>query len=849
MSRRPLARPLRSGGCAPLRRRIWRAARLAGLLAALAVLAAPAAAQLVRNPLYVADPDAGAVFRLDAETGARSVVASGGQLESPTGLVVEPESGDLFVADRDAGPGDQGALVRVDPEAFSAADPGANQTPISSAGELQDPEAVAIEREGTVVVADAGGLGGVIRVDPADGAQQRLADIPGANGIAVDADGTLFVTTGLANELLSVDPLTGDTTIESAQGDFTALQDVAIEVDGLVLVLDLDGELIRVAPDAFDTANPGANQEIVSTGGNLQAPSSLAITELNAVLVGDPDAQAGAGAVIEVDEVDGDQSVLAAGDPGASPPFTRPAGIAVGRRAPVAGQIFVADLNGELVRADPATGEQAMVSRRGFFTGNKAVAIEADGRVLVVSSGFAEPGRVVRVDPVTGRQQVLSLEGDFNSPESIALAPDGTIFVGDSAAAPFPPSEAGAIFAIDPETGTQTLVATAGSDDDFRVLGMDLDPATGDFLVTTTNSAFDAFSLRRVDADSGAKSTLFSGPALVRADGVLVDPADRTVLVTTRNTSDAGADAVLEFDPAGGPPMVLADDTVLAGPRGLAFDADGDLLVGDFQRIIRVDRESGVATIVVEGGALNDSRDVALVPEPPARAGAAAALLALAALARRGRRTLVVDTTSVVCWASKGGTRERRGRGAPHGASRRGVATPPGPVVEVCPRRSDPRPPGTHFCAGSTRPAASTSWPGPSWPRRPGGWAASTPASTPWLPRCPGRGSGWTRGTIRPGSSACSPRTCTSTRRCATFSRRAIPPPTPSRSSRARGSSRRPVCISGSTGSSASGTRWAFAWARRAGRPSPWPSGGSGGALRRRSAVGWSGCGPTCARR
>jgi len=292
----------------------------------------------------------------------------------------------------------------------------------------------------------------------------------------VDADGTLYVTAGIANELLAVDPLTGDATLESAQGSFTALQDVAIEVDGLVLVLDLDGEVIRVDPDAFDSGNPGTNQQILSTGMNLVAPSALAVTELNSVLVGDPDAQAGAGAVIEVDEVDGDQSVLAAGDAGASPPFTRPAGVAIGRRSPVAGQVFVADLNGELVRADPATGEQAMVSRRGFFTGNKAVAIEADGRVLVVSSGFAEPGRVVRVDPVTGRQQVLSLGGDFNLPESIALAPDGTIFVGDSAAAPFPPSEAGAIFAIDPETGAQTIVATGGALNDSRDVALVPEP-------------------------------------------------------------------------------------------------------------------------------------------------------------------------------------------------------------------------------------------------------------------------------------------------------------------------------------------------------------------------------------
>jgi len=178
MSRRAVARSLRSFARGSPRRPVSRAGPVTGLVAAFAVLAAPAAAQLVRNPVYVADPDAGAVFRLDAETGARTPVASGGQLGAPTGLAVEPETGDLFMADRDAGPGDQGALVRVDPEAFSPADPGANQTLVSTAGEFQDPEAVAIEGEGTVVVAGAGGLGGVIRVDPTDGAQQRVADIP-----------------------------------------------------------------------------------------------------------------------------------------------------------------------------------------------------------------------------------------------------------------------------------------------------------------------------------------------------------------------------------------------------------------------------------------------------------------------------------------------------------------------------------------------------------------------------------------------------------------------------------------------------------------------------------------------
>src|SRR5215208_6687681 len=76
--------------------------RRTAIIALVAVFCATAPAQAAPGDAYVADqsaaPGSGAIFRVDPATGERTVIASGGQLADPWG-VVATRANRIFVAD------------------------------------------------------------------------------------------------------------------------------------------------------------------------------------------------------------------------------------------------------------------------------------------------------------------------------------------------------------------------------------------------------------------------------------------------------------------------------------------------------------------------------------------------------------------------------------------------------------------------------------------------------------------------------------------------------------------------------------------------------------------------------
>jgi sugar lactone lactonase YvrE len=129
----------------------------------------------------------GSVFRVDPDTKAHSLIASGAPLSFPFGLTIDPATGDLIVANECGGTGGVG-LVRVS---------GGLQTVITPNGEgdvLRTPERVAIAPDGSFLVTDfalgAQADGGIVKVAPG-GAQSPLSTdelFNGPLGIAVVAN-------------------------------------------------------------------------------------------------------------------------------------------------------------------------------------------------------------------------------------------------------------------------------------------------------------------------------------------------------------------------------------------------------------------------------------------------------------------------------------------------------------------------------------------------------------------------------------------------------------------------------------------------------------------------------------
>ena len=129
-----------------------------------------------------------------------------------------------------------------------------------------------------------------------------------------------------------------------------------------------------------------------------------------------------------------------------------------------------------IVRIDPITGEQTVVSDHGMFQILHAITTDLDGNILVTD---ISADAVFRVDPVTGEQSTVSQAGLLESPVGIAVDTNGDIYVSDDGT--------DMILRIDPITGLQTVVSMDGFFQGLRDLAID---ASGDLLVTEYGSIF-----------------------------------------------------------------------------------------------------------------------------------------------------------------------------------------------------------------------------------------------------------------------------------------------------------------------------------------------------------------------
>jgi streptogramin lyase len=63
----------------------------------------------------------------------------------------------------------------------------------------------------------------------------------------------------------------------------------------------------------------------------------------------------------------------------------------------------VADAAGKVVRVDPGTGEQTLITAGGSLVNTHGIAIEPTGNLLVAdNAAFDGNGGVIRMDPTTG---------------------------------------------------------------------------------------------------------------------------------------------------------------------------------------------------------------------------------------------------------------------------------------------------------------------------------------------------------------------------------------------------------------------------------------------------------------
>jgi sugar lactone lactonase YvrE len=290
------------------------------------------------------------------------------------------------------------------------------------------------------------------------------------------------------------------------------------------------------------------------------------------------------------------------------------------------GDILVADPDalgggGAIIRVDPHTGSQTIVSSGGYFADPYPIALEQNGTILVGEWNPGEgasgaPSSIIRVDPTTGSQTILSSGGYLHTVAGIAVAPNGDIFA----------TSAGyqEIVRVDPVTGAQSIVSAGGLFVSLRGIVMD---ASGQLYVADTYQTAPG-RIIRVDPSTRAQTTVSSGGNFLDPTGIVLDDNGNIIISDNGNTDARFGAAVIRVDPLTGAQTVIASGGDFVSPAGIAFDASGKLVLVDSNSflggspfydgaVFRVDPVTGTQTIISSVGMfVNPSGVAVILPEP-----------------------------------------------------------------------------------------------------------------------------------------------------------------------------------------------------------------------------------------
>ncbi|MER5727284.1 hypothetical protein ABT084_02810 [Streptomyces sp. NPDC002138] len=297
--------------------------------------------------------------------------------------------------------------------------------------------------------------------------------------------------------------------------------------------------------------------------------------------------------------------------------------MAVQDRLP-AGTILLCDSQafgcaGAVFRVDPVTGERQALSIAGDLQGATGIALEADGSVLVSKDRF-HPGTgvLLRLPVGTWTQTEVTSGGKFTAPGDVAVEADGRILVVDSFT-----GGSGAVIRVDPATGDQVVLSESdgAGDPPPRPVRLCVAPDGAVLVVEQAMAGGMDLSARvvRVDPVSGARTTVTSGGDLRSPIGVAVDGGG-AILVADANAFPGFGGGVIKVDPVSGAQTTVASGGAFVAPQALALEADGSLLITDNEALdgvgtlFRVNPATGAQQVLASGGDFKRLTGVAVVP-------------------------------------------------------------------------------------------------------------------------------------------------------------------------------------------------------------------------------------------
>lgn len=359
----------------------------------------------------------------------------------------------------------------------------------------------------------------------------------------------------LRGAALLIDPLTGEQQVLSMDGPFLGPQDGTFSDEGVFYVVDRSA----FQSGAVFVVNLFTGQRhVLTAGGFLENPRTVLYDDASdMLLVVDPfanpmDFADASGAIIGVDPVTGEQTLLLASDMTYEP---------VGLVAEPGGTFLIIDQlgaetpegypgGGRVLRWDPVTGDVEVVAEGGLLVRPREGEIGPDGALYVADWGSDplnpgeytnQTGSIIRIDLETGEQTLVAGGGNFMEPWNLTFAPDGTLLVADKGENNPSPNR-GVLHAVDPATGAQQILSSGGVF--YQPVSVQIVPEWYPELILAveTATAGERTQFAIDGAIPGATVALFvsfDGPGSTTVDGVTLG-LENAELVTTFQANASG---------------------------------------------------------------------------------------------------------------------------------------------------------------------------------------------------------------------------------------------------------------------------------------------------------------------
>ena len=446
------------------------------------------AADLAGN-MYVADKSSHKIRKISPEgivttfagvgiNGNADGTASSARFDSPSGVAVDA-SGFVYITDtnnhkiRKISPG--GEVTTYAGSGSSGSTDG-----IGTAASFNEPTGLAVDAAGNVYVADTGNhkirkisptgevttLAGNGDYNSTDGASIQ-ASFGYPKGVAVDANGNVYVADSNNNKIRKINPI-GEVTTLAGNGEYNSTDGagttasfsnpsgVAVDIGGNVYVADSNNNKIRKISATGEVStlagSGGLGNSIdgIGTAASFDVPSGLAIDVAGNVYVADTfnDKIRKISSSGTVTTYAGNSSWGSDDGKGAAASFSSPKGISVD----VTGNVYVADSGNLKIRKITATGVVTTLAGNGSqggddgidtaasFNSPEGLAVDAAGNVYVADTNNHKIRKINPTGLVTtlagdgtpGSMDGTSITASFSSPSGVAVDISGNVYVADS---------------------------------------------------------------------------------------------------------------------------------------------------------------------------------------------------------------------------------------------------------------------------------------------------------------------------------------------------------------------------------------------------------------------------------